>query len=375
MLRVMKIVFIGQKGIPAINGGVEKQVEELVVHLANSGHDITVYSRRDYTPGLKEYKGVKIVSLPFIKGKYFEAISHTLFSIIHVFFKKVDIIHVQSIGPASLIWLLKILKPKTPIVFTFHCQDYNHKKWGKFARWFLLFGEKIGCKLADQTLTTSKELTQYTNDKYKNSAIYMPAGINPSKDHLTANQIKSWGLEKDNYILSASRLVRHKGIHYLIDAFKKTETDKKLVIAGEGSYTDDYVQELHDLAKNDKRIIFTGNLQGDALSKLYNNAYLFVQASEYEGLSMALVEAMSYSLFCLVSDIPSNLEALGGLGLSFKDKNIDDLKDKLEYCFANPKLVKIGGNKLKERVLQEYHWPTIVKQTIEIYQNLLDKKS
>jgi glycosyltransferase involved in cell wall biosynthesis len=375
MFKVMKIVFIGQKGIPAINGGVEKQVEELLVHLASRGHEISAYARSNYAPGLKEYKGVKIISLPFIKGKHFEAISHTFFSIIHVVFKKVDIIHVQSIGPASLIWLLKILKPKTPIVFTFHCQDYNHKKWGKFARWFLLFGEKMGCKLADQTFTTSKELTQYTKDKYNNSAMYMPAGINPSKSHLVADKIKSWGLEKDNYILSVSRLVKHKGIHYLIEAFKEIKTDKKLVIAGDGAYTDDYVKELQDLAKDDKRIIFTGNLQGNTLSELYNNAYLFVQASEYEGLSMALVEAMSYGLPCLTSNIPSNLEGLGGLGFSFENKNVADLKNKLEYTLANPELVKKEGNKLKERVLKEYHWPTIVEQTIKVYKKLLDQKS
>ncbi len=370
----MKIVYIGQKGIPAISGGVEKQVEELLVHLANRGHDIIAYARRNYAPGLKKYKGIKIITLPFLKGKYFEAISHTLFSILHVWFKKVDIIHVQSIGPASLIWLLKILKPKTPIVFTFHCQDYNHQKWGIFSRQFLKFGEKLGCRLASQTLVSSKELTKYTNKKYNKSALYIPSGINPSKNH-PANEIKKWGLEKDNYILSASRLVRHKGIQYLIEAFKQIKTDKKLIIAGDSAYTDDYVKELHDLARGDSRIIFTGNQSGDTLLELYSNAYLFVQPSEYEGLSMGLLEAMSFGLPCLVSNIPSNLEALNNLGFNFENKNIPDLKDKLEHALNNSELIKQEGLKLKERTLREYSWPSIVDQIIGVYRRLIMKKS
>lgn len=373
----MRIAFVGQKGVPAQTGGVEKQVEELLLYLVERGHTVYAYVRRGYTPVKKEYKGIKLISLPFIKGKNFEAISHTFLAVLDLIFRRqVDIIHFQSIGPASLIFLLKIFKPKTPIVFTFHCQDYYHKKWGFFARWYLRLGENIGCRLADKTFITSRELTAYANTRYKNDSIYMPSGINqPTTSE--AQVIKdNWNLEKGSYILSASRLVRHKGIHYLIEAFKRTKTEKKLVIAGGSAHTDDYVEELHRLARGDKRIIFVGSQSGENLKELYANAYLFVQASEYEGLSMGLLEAMAYGLPCLASNIPANKEALGGLGFTFENKNIDSLHRKLvEIIDMKENQLKESGRLLKERSLNKYNWEKIVDNTLSIYEQLLkDKK-
>jgi glycosyltransferase involved in cell wall biosynthesis len=372
----MKIAFVGQKGVPAQTGGVEKQVEELLLHLVERGHIIYAYARRGYAPTEKEYKRIKLITLPFIKGKNFEAISHTFLAILDLIFRrKVDIIHFQSIGPASLLFLLKIFKPNTPIVFTFHCQDYYHQKWGLFARWYLRLGENIGCRLADKTFITSQELTSYTAARYKNNPMYMPSGINQPIE-LQAKEIKSkWGLEKDSYILSASRLVRHKGVHYLIEAFKRTKTDKKLVIAGGSAHTEDYIEELYRLAKGDERIIFTGNQSGDVIKELYSNTCLFVQPSEYEGLSMGLLEAMSYGLPCLASDIPANKEALGGLGFTFENKNIDSARQKLTEILAmEEKQLKESGRLLKERTLREYNWSSIVDDTLAIYEKLVNKK-
>lgn len=371
----MKIAFIGQKGIPAQTGGVEKQVEELLVHLASRGHDVYAYARRGYAPHMKEYKGVKLISLPFIKGKNIEAISHTFLAVMHLAFHQYDIIHFQSIGPASLLWLAKILKPRTPIVFTFHCQDYYHKKWSFLAKSYLRLGERIGCSLADQTLVTSKELTAYAVNRYDKGAIYMATGINEPITLAAKNIKELWNLDKDSYILLASRLVRHKGIHYFIEAFKRTKTDKKLVIAGGSAYTDDYIQELYELAAGDDRIIFTGNQSGDVLHELYSNAYLFGQPSEYEGLSVGLLEAMSYALPCFTSDIPANLEGLGGLGYTFKNRNVDDLYLKLNEVLAmSPEDLKKVGKDLKDRTKAEYNWNIIVDEYITVYQKLLDKK-
>ncbi|PKM88977.1 glycosyl transferase family 1 [Candidatus Falkowbacteria bacterium HGW-Falkowbacteria-2] len=370
----MKIAFVGQKGLPAQTGGVERQVEELMIHLAERGHSVDAYARKGYAHDLAVYKGVRIIALPFIKGKNFEAISHTFLAVLHLWFRKLDVIHFQSIGPASLIWLVKILKPRTPIVFTFHCKDYQHKKWNTFAQWYLKFGENVGCRLADQTCVTSKELTAEANELYKGYPIkYVPSGINPPT-LLEVSGIRRFGIDKKNYILYAGRLVRHKGVHYVINAFKRTDINKKLVIAGGGAYTDDYVDELKKLAAGDDRIIFVGNQSGSLLTELYSNAYLVVQPSEYEGLSMAILEAMSYGLPCLVSDIPSNLEATNGLGLTFRNRDENDLEAKLISADQNPELIAQQGLALKARTREEYDWNRIVDETLNIYQQVIAKQ-
>lgn len=366
----MKIAFIGQKGIPAKTGGVERYVESLALNLVSKGQEVLVYSRRNYSHDLKEYKGIQIIALPNFPGKNLEAITFTFFACLDLMRRKVDVIHFQSIGPSSLIWLVRILKPRTPVVFTFHCQDYYHQKWGKMARVYLKFGEKVGCAFAHKIITISKELNRYVLSRYNKPAIYIPNGATIT-DRTSVREIRRWGLEEGNYFVSISRLVRHKGIQHLIDAYKELNTDKKLVIVGEGSHTDDYVNELHLSAANNPNIIFTGNQTSRVLSELYSNAYAFVQPSESEGLSIALLEAMSYGQACLVSDIEANKEALGDTGYVFENKNVSDLKNKLEIMLAEPEQVKVYGQKALERVKTDYNWNDISDQVLAVYKSVV----
>jgi glycosyltransferase involved in cell wall biosynthesis len=364
----MKIFFIGQKGIPTVTGGVERHVEELAVRLAELGHEIYAYTRHNYSDRkLKVYKGVNLISLPSIPTKHLDAISHTFLAILDVSRRRdIDVIHFQSIGPSFLIWLAKLLNPRTPIISTFHSQCYQHHKWGRIARTALKFGEYVCCKFSDKTIAVSKNLRDYGVRAYQREIIFVPNGVD-IPEITAAQDISAWGLAKDNYIVTVSRLVRHKGIHYLIEAFKQSVTDKKLVIVGDGSFTDDYVQELKNLAADDPRIIFTGNQTGQRLNELFSNAYLFVQPSESEGLSIALLEAMAYGLPVLVSDIPENIEAINNCGFTFQNKNIGDLKIKLDFMLANPSLAHEQAMLGRENVTMNFNWDMIASKTVKVY--------
>lgn len=367
----MKIAFIGQKGIPTKTGGVERQVEDLALSMVKEGHEVFVYARSSYNPEkLQEWNGVKIITVPSIASKNLDAITSTFFACLDLVRRKYDIIHFQSIGPASLLWLAKLLNPRTPIIFTFHCQDYFHKKWGLFARLFLKFGEKVGNLLADKVIITSQSLFEYAKDKYHSQSVYIPSSTKIN-DIIEASEIKKWGLDKENYIAYIGRLVKHKNVHLLIKAYQEITTDKKLVIVGDSAFTDDYVKELRDLSGDNKNIIFTGNQNGKALQELFSNAHIFVQPSESEGLSFALLEGMSYARPCLVSDIEPNLEALGNTGITFKSGDVSDLKAKLKYMLDNPQLLAPLGLSALERVKTDYNADNIAKQTLALYQEVL----
>lgn len=369
----MKIALIGQKGAPTQNGGVERYAENLAANLVAKGHEVLLYSRKYYSRGIKEYKGIRIISVPSLNTKHLEAISNTFFACLDVAFRKVDIINIQSIGPAALIWLLKLLNPRTPIVFTFHCQDYYHKKWGRLARYFLKSGERLGCRLADRVIVTSRNLVDYVNLEYGFAPTYIPYGAY-TPEPLPVKDIRRWGLEKESYIIYIGRLVRHKGVHTLISAYKQISTDKKLVIAGGSARTDDYVRELHELAADDPRIIFTDNQEGLILKELFSNAYLFVQPSQYEGLSVSLLEAMGWGRACLVSDIPQNLEGLGNAGVTFRTNDVNDLKNKLTTMLAEPEKIGEYGRQARERVKQEYNWDNISRDIIAFYQSAIAER-
>jgi glycosyltransferase involved in cell wall biosynthesis len=364
----MKIAFIGQKGIPAKFGGVEKHVDDLAVHLAQAGHDVYVYTRANYTENdLHQYKGVNLISLPSIPTKHLDAISHTFLACFDAYRREYDLIHFHSIGPSSLILLMKFLRPNLPIVATFHSMCYHHKKWNWLAKLYLQVGEFMLCNFADKVITISEILKKYVKDVYSVNSACIPNGV-VIRDQKEAQEIIKWGLEKDSYLLLVSRFIPHKGIHYAISAYQELNTDKKLVIAGDGVFTDKYVNELKELAGNDSNIIFTGNQTGNALAELYSNAYLFIQPSEQEGLSIALLEAMSYKKAVLASDIPENYEALGDAGFYFRTKDVDDLKEKLDNLLCMPDLVDIKAREAKIRVKEYFGWAGITEKIIKIYE-------
>jgi glycosyltransferase involved in cell wall biosynthesis len=370
----MKIAIIGQKGIPSISGGVEKHVEDLSVRLVKAGHDVMVYTRPNYTDrDLLQYKGVKLISLPSIATKSLDAITHTFRACLDVVKRDVDVIHFHSIGPSSLIWLVKLLKPGVPVVATFHSQCYKHQKWGIFAKAYLKFGEFVACRLADKTITVSKNLKDYAIKQYGRVPEYIPNGVEAGKN-TAAREIKYFGLEKDSYILALGRIVKHKGLQYLIKAYKNVKTDKKLVIVGGSAHTDKFVKELKEMAADDKRIIFTGAQSGPIVDELFANAYLFVQPSESEGLSIALLEAMAHGTATLVSDIPENKEAISYTGYTFRSKSVTDLMGKLNGLLRNPDLVHEMGEMQRKRAIKEYNWESIVDKIQNIYQQTAAQK-
>ncbi|MDA3840199.1 MAG: glycosyltransferase family 4 protein [Patescibacteria group bacterium] len=370
----MKIAFIGQKGIPAIMGGVERHVEEVAVRLATQGNEVVVYTRPNYTDEkLEEYKGVKLISFRSVPTKHLDAISHTFASIFHAVRKDYDVVHFHSIGPSSLIWVFKILSPRTPIVATFHSRDYFHKKWGIIARTYLKISEFLLCKSADVVIAVSRGIAEFASKKYNINPKYIPNGITmPSAKE--AQEIKKWGLEKGNYILAVTRLIRHKGIHYLIDAFNELDTDKKLVIVGSGFHSDDYVKELSRKAAKNENIIFTGAQQGNILNELFSNAYLFSQPSEAEGLSIALLEGMSYGLPVLVSDIIENKEVIENTGFKFISKSVVDLKARLEILLEMENIEEYGVL-ARKRVDKYYNWDTITEDLSHLYKKTILKYS
>ncbi len=369
----MKISMIGQKGLPAHSGGVERHVDELATRLAATGHEVVVYCRKHYTLNancVQDYKGVKLVYLPTIKSKYFDMVIHTFLSTMHAVFSDADIIHYHGIGPSIFAWIPRVLKPRAKVYATFHCQDYFHQKWGVVARAVFHIGEFVACRFTHETIVVSKVLRRYVAKKYGRKAIYIPNGVSmPHRQPL--NKVARYGLTPKGYILSVSRLVRHKGIHYLIDAYLTLKSQgailPKLVIVGSSAFTDVYVTQLKKQASGDKDILFLGEKHGDELAELFSNTKLFVQPSEQEGLSLALLEAMSYGAPVLVSDIAENKEVLPCVGYTFRNKDSNDLASRLESILEAPSRRAEASKQNREHVKVNYNFDHLVRKAIRAY--------
>ncbi|KKP69793.1 hypothetical protein A2X44_04955 [candidate division CPR3 bacterium GWF2_35_18] len=380
----MKIAYIGQKGIPASYGGVERHVEELGKRLTkNPENEVYIYCRKWYVEKSQKLKiknqNLKQVFIPSVKTKHLDTITHVLFSTLHALTKDYDVIHYQGIGPTLLSFIPRIFKPKTRIIATYHCADYEHQKWGFFARTMLKLGEIACLTFPHEVIVVSQNMQHYLEKRYHKKVTFIPNGINYTEPDVKALFLDKFGLKKNSYFLTVGRLVRHKGIHYLIEAYQKlypkvSKKDKKLVIVGDSAFTDDYVQELKALSYGNANIVFTGYQTGKILTELFSNAYLYIQPSESEGMALTVLEAISYGIPVLTSDIPANLEVTGKNSFNFENKNVLDLKKKLKYAtFHERKIKKLGLEKQKE-IVKQYHWDKIVRKTFKIYYHNNNKK-
>ena len=232
-------------------------------------------------------------------------------------------------------------------------------------------------RFADRIIVVSENLKDYCHTKYQRKTYYIPNGISLPVENSLEETADNFGFEKDNYILTVSRLVEQKGIHFLIKAYnsicrtKSLEKIPPLVIVGGAVYTDNYFKKLKKTSGDNPKIIFLGFQQGKKLQGLFSNCLFFVNPSVLEGLSIALLEAMSYGKCVLVSDIPENLEAVNyeakKYGAAFKNKNVADLAKKIEFLLNNPELIKEKGKQAQNYVLKKYDWGKIVSETIEVY--------
>lgn len=374
----MKIAMIGQKGIPAVHGGIERHVEELAVRLASHGHDVRVYTRPHFTPStLRTYRRVSLISLPSLKTKHFDAISHTFIATLHAMRHGADIIHYHGVGPSILSFLPRLFRSRAKVVSTFHCIDRKHQKWGFVARQMLRHGEWASVTHPDRTIAVSKSIQKYARGVFGRELTYIPNGVEPqpASARKRSPTLRRFDLQSGKYIVSVSRLVAHKGIHHLIAAFKNIRTDHKLVIVGDGFFTDEYVQYLHELAADDPRVIFTGFQSGQDLRDLFAHAALYVLPSAAEGLPIALLEAASYGVGIIASDIPENREVVYAgrrpIGLTFATGDIEDLERVLTDALRRPAAMREFALRAKRLVAEQYAWDDVTRATESLYKELL----
>lgn len=328
----MNIAMIGHKRIPSREGGIEIVVEELSTRLVQKGHKVTCYNRNGHHISgkkfdgnkLNEYKGVKLKTVFTVNRKGLAAITSSVTGAINASFGNYDVVHFHAEGPCAMLWLPKLFGKRC--IATVHGLDHQRAKWGKIAQTYIMLGERCAVKYADEIIVLSKGVQDYFKDTYGRHTRYIENGVNRPVIR-EANIIKQkFGLEKDSYILFLGRIVPEKGIKYLIKAFGNIKTDKKLIISGGSSDTDDFLKELYQLAKGDDRITFTGFVQGELLDELYSNAYIYILPSDLEGMPLSLLEAMSFGNCCLVSDIDECASVVEDKAMVFRKSNEGDLK-------------------------------------------------
>lgn len=356
--RPIRVAVTGLRGVPATWGGVERQCEELYSRLAAQGFDVTVYARKGYVERVRSpYRGMRVVTLPTIGTKHLEAFVHTFLAIAHMAFHKRDIIHIYSQGPFLLSPLARLTNPRAKLFFTCGGLDWQRKKWSRFASLVIKTGERFSAHLANTVVVVSHALADYYRERYGVKAVCIVNGVDiPAPAPF--DKAEGLGLEAGNYVLFVGRLVPEKRIKDLVEAVRRLPGTLRLAVVGGSACALDYEEALGQAAGDDPRVVFTGYRFGEELAALYSNALAYVTASELEGLPLTLLEAMSYGLPCLASDIPPHVEVLsGGAGRLFPVHDVEALTQALaDLCAADRETLRREGEACRERVRVDFSW-------------------
>ncbi|MDP6528320.1 MAG: glycosyltransferase family 4 protein [Gemmatimonadota bacterium] len=356
---------IGQKGVPATYGGIERHVHELAGRLAERGVRVDAHCRSHYTPVDAVLPGVRLVRLPALNTKHLDAVSHTTLASMHALFSRADIVHYHALGPSTLAWIPRLAGKK--IVVTVHGLDWRREKWNRAASWALRRGEWTAAHLPHATIVVSRTLLKHFRVAAGERAHYIPNGT-PIPPPAPEDGARARGLEPGRYVLFVGRLVPEKGLHLLLDAHRSHIPDWTLAVAGDAHFTDSYARSCRESAHDGVR--FLGGVYGSELESVWAHAALVVIPSALEGLSIALLEAMSHGRAVLGSDIPENTEVLKGAGETFRSGDAEHLGARLSELLQMPDHLAQLGALARERIREEYDWERVADQTLEIYRSV-----
>jgi glycosyltransferase involved in cell wall biosynthesis len=372
-VKPLRIAVIGSRGVPATFGGVEHHVEELGARMADRGHHVTVYARTNYIDEpVDTYRGMTVVALPTVASKHLDAIVHSALASVKALGGRFDIVQYHAIGP-GLAAVLPRAFSRAKVVLTVHGRDGERAKWGRGAKAVLSGAEWLSARVPDATVVVSNDLARHYREAYGRRTSVIANGVEPGEPAEPDEIRTRWGLEAGSYVLFVGRLVPEKAPDLLLRAFRRLPGDRRLVIAGGSSFTDDYVRALEREAAGDPRVVMAGYVFGRAKQELYANAAAFVLPSFLEGLPLTLLEAASYGTPVIASDIAPHLEIAGSDAPGhrlFATGSEDALVSALTEALADPAAERTAAATFRDEVLARYRWDDAVERTLELYDRL-----
>jgi glycosyltransferase involved in cell wall biosynthesis len=365
----MRIAILGTRGIPASYGGFETFAEHLSTRLVARGHEVTVYGRAHYvSPRQLEYHGVRLKVLPTIRHKYFDTVVHCFLSAVHAVSARFDAALICNAANAPFAPILRLTG--TPIALNVDGLEHKRKKWGWLGRRYYLAAERLATMLPNVMVTDAQVIQDYYMARYNAPSEMIAYGSEVERRPDRA-AVRRWRAEPNRYVLYVSRLEPENNAHLVIEAFKRVRTAYRLLIVGDAPYAHDYITDLKDRARGDKRIVFTGFVFGQDYRALQQNAYCYVHATEVGGTHPALLEAMGYGNCVLTLATPENIEAVGDAGIPYE--NEFDLAEKLQRVLRDGSLVQSYRNRAQVRVQRYYDWDRVVDQYEKLFAEMSGK--
>jgi glycosyltransferase involved in cell wall biosynthesis len=364
--RALRVTMLGIRGFPHVQGGAEKHVEKLSCALTTLGCEVEAIVRSGYVDKTrKRWRGIALTPLwaPRISG--LEAFVHSFLGVIRAAVERPDVLHIHSIGPALFTPLARALGLR--VIVTHHVLNYENDKWGALARGILRFGESAGMKFANGRIAVSEGLARQMARDYGISVNAIPNGIDKPRVIETTGTLAAFGLTPGRYALNVARIDEQKRQLDLVAAYARLKSPSwRLALVGGADYSSPYAKAVAAAARETPGVVMLGHQSGDALAELYSHAGVFVLPSSHEGQPIAVLEAASYGLSLILSDIAAHRELALASARLVAVGDTTALADQLDAFFAEAAPERMAASE-RGRVLAKHDWLNIARQTLAVY--------
>lgn len=364
----MRIAAFGFRTIPPAKGaaGADKFAMELLPRLVKKGHSVVAYNRRysDVYVDKSEFNGVKVRTIRTVDSKGFDTLIHSFLCCCHIIFRNTsDVVHIQNGG--NSIWALPLRLMGKKVFISQDGADWKRKKWSWYGKLYLKFSALCSAYLPNEIIFDNIYAKKLFEEKFKKKFSFIPFGSEVEPTVGKSNILEVLGLKKDEYYLFVGRFIPDKGLHYLIPAFLKSHSKKKLVLIGGTPNPSDYEKKLRKIA--DERVVFAGFHYGTDVTHLMKNSYCYVQPSDVEGLSPVILQVIGLNVPIIVSDIKENLFIVEDHAVTFKKSDISSLTEKINFAEDNHAYMKNLAGAASRKILERFNWDKITDDHIEIF--------
>jgi len=360
-------------------GGVETFVWEVAVQMSQRGHHVEIFGGRGSGSMLRRVPGVKVRRFPYVDRdlwrkipllgrqytltKLLERLSMAPFALPFLMLGRFHLVHIQKPYDLPIGALARLSRAR--LLFGCHGKDFWH-------------GDRLFVRFADGSVAASRFNAAQVHARYGLDPVVVYNGVdlerftphNSGDDAVLAKHGLGRSSAEAPALLYAGRLVRWKGVEYLIEALPHLRpASTRLWIAGEGPYLDTLREMASELGVSD-RVFFLGKVEQDDLAALYRSCAMLVATSFVnETFGMALCEAMACGTPVVASNFGGFKEVVKHdvTGLLARPQDPLDLAEKVNTLLADPQRARVMGMAGRERVLANFSWKAVADRLEEVY--------
>ena len=365
-MRPLSFAMVGTRGVPARYGGFETAIEEIGQRLAARGHRVRVYCRRaegEETEGqpreaqLTRHLGMDLVTLPALRRRSLETLSHTALSTVHLLARRTDVAFVFNAANAPLLPLLRAAR--IPVATHVDGLEWKRAKWGPAGQRYYRLAEAAAVRWSDALIADARGIASYYRTEFgvATSLIAYGAPIleSPGHDHLVQH-----GLEPRGFHVAVARFEPENHVHAIVEGYVRSNATRPLVVVGAAPYADEYTARVRELAGADPRVRFLGGVwDQDELDQLYAHALTYVHGHSVGGTNPSLLRAIGAGTATTAFDVNFNREVLGDDGRFFA--RAQDLPGLFTDAEADEEGTIARGARLQERA-RDYSWDEVAEQ-------------